>query len=77
VVSTRVGMVPDFLPEALLAPPGDEEALTALLAWTRTHAPEWQALMQPVFARARAELTLEAMVAKTVAVYENALEPTR
>ena len=73
VISTRVGMVPEFLPPSLLVAPGDEDALAALLGWTQANEGAWQALMQPVFRRAQSELTLDAMVAKTVAVYEGLL----
>jgi glycosyltransferase involved in cell wall biosynthesis len=73
VVSTRVGMVPDFLPDALLAPVEDVPALAACLQRAIADLPRWQQDMQPAFARASAELTLEAMVSKTEAVYRTAL----
>jgi glycosyltransferase involved in cell wall biosynthesis len=73
VVSTPVGMVPDFLPAELLAPIEDVSALSACLREALADLPRWQQRMQPAFARARAELTLTSMVDKTEAVYHMAL----
>ncbi|MBK9186218.1 MAG: hypothetical protein IPM78_07980 [Moraxellaceae bacterium] len=70
IVSTDVGMVQDFMPTELIVPVEDIDALAAKLAWVSHHEQDWLQLMQPSFDKAQKLLTLEAMVAQTVAVYQ-------
>lgn len=73
IVATDIPMVRGFVPPELIVPVVDVEALAERMAWAEGHMPEWTALMQPAFAKAEAELTLTAMVNKTLAVYGRAL----
>jgi glycosyltransferase involved in cell wall biosynthesis len=70
ILSTDVGMVKDFMPAEVIVPVEDIDALAAKLAWVSHHEQDWLQLMQPSFNKAQKLLTLEAMVAQTVAVYQ-------
>ena len=74
ILSTDVGMVKDFMPAELILPVEDIDALVAKLAWVSHHEQDWLQLMQPSFDKAQKLLTLEAMVAQTVAVYQASSE---
>ena len=69
VLSTKVGMVPDFLSEELLVPIEDVDALTQKLIWVQSNPNEWLKKISNVFERAEQDLTLSAMVQKTQAIY--------
>lgn len=69
ILSTDVGMVKDFMPAELIVPVEDIDALAAKLAWVSHHEQDWLQLMQPSFDKAQKLLTLEAMAASTLAVY--------
>ena len=71
IVATTIPMVAGFVPEDLLAPVEDVAALAERLAWAVAHPDDWRQKMQPYFDKADNELTLQAMVRKTVAVYQN------
>ena len=70
IVATEIPMVQDFMPTELIVPVEDIDALAAKLAWVSHHPQDWLQLMQPSFDKAQKLLTLEAMVAQVVAVYQ-------
>ena len=74
IVATEIPMVQDFMPTELIVPVEDIDALAAKLAWVSHHEQDWLQLMQPSFDKAQKLLTLEAMVAQTVAVYQASSE---
>lgn len=74
VLATDIPMVRSFLPPELIVPVADVDALAAALRRLSNDLDGWRAAMQPAFATARAELTLEAMVSRTEQVYRKALE---
>ncbi len=69
IIATSIPMVKDFMPEELIVPIADVEALATKLKWAVSHLSQWQYLMQPSFSKAQNLLTLEAMAASTLAVY--------
>jgi glycosyltransferase involved in cell wall biosynthesis len=74
VLSTSVPGVREWLPQACLAPPGDVDALARMIrgnlaAWDRTRD-----IFQPVWVRARRELTVDAMAQATEQVYRRLVE---
>lgn len=73
VLSTRVGMVPDYLPANFLCPTENVAALADLLQQHLADLPALHVAQQPVFARATRELTLSAMLAKNTALYQAVL----
>jgi glycosyltransferase involved in cell wall biosynthesis len=73
VLATDIPMVRSFLPPELIVPVTDVAALAQALRRLSADLPGWRALMQPAFATAKAELTLEAMVSRTEQVYARAL----
>lgn len=73
VVSTAVGAVPDVLPAAWVVPVGDVPALRAAVCAALARGPSLADDFAPVFARAREELTLEAMADRVEAVYRERL----
>jgi len=70
ILATDIPMVQSFLPRELIVPVEDIAALAQALRRLDADPEGWRALMQPAFAKARAELTLEAMVGSTEAVYQ-------
>lgn len=73
VLATDIPMVCDFLPRELIVPVTDVDALAAGLQRVSADLATWRQQMAPTFAKAQAELTLEAMVQRTAAVYTKAL----
>jgi len=73
VLATDIPMVRSFLPPELIVPVADVQALAQALGTLSSDLARWRALMQPAFDRARNELTLDAMVSRTEAVYRAAL----
>jgi glycosyltransferase involved in cell wall biosynthesis len=69
IIATAIPMVKDFMPEELIVPIADVEALAEKLEWAAHNQPKWLAMMQPSFDKAQNLLTLEAMVAETLVVY--------
>lgn len=69
VVVTAIPMVQEFVPEQLIVPVEDVEALAERMQWAVSHLAEWRELMQASWQKAQLQLTLEAMVMQTVAVY--------
>lgn len=74
VISTNVGMVPDFLPADWIAPANDEAALNQLLEKTLAQLPQLREQSQPAIAKARQHLTTKAMMDATEAVYRKLLQ---
>lgn len=73
LVSTDVSGVRELLPADLLAPVEDAPALHALLQRQIAGLPALRARLQPVFAHARRELTLDGMARRTEAIYLDAI----
>jgi len=73
LVSTDVSGVRELLPADLLAPVEDAPALHALLQRQLADLPALRARLEPVFARARRELTLDGMARRTEAIYLEAI----
>lgn len=73
VLSTRVGMVPDYLPASFLCSVEDVAALATLLQQHLSDLPALLAAQQVIFARAANELTLSAMLAKNINLYQAVL----
>ncbi|REH40376.1 glycosyltransferase involved in cell wall biosynthesis [Paraperlucidibaca baekdonensis] len=74
VLSTRVGMVPDYLPAQFMCEPEAPSALAHLLT---THLGEPKGLREKqggIFVAARQSLTLEAMVQANMSVYRRVLD---
>ena len=74
VVSTDVGMVKEFVPEQLIVPVEDVEALAERMQWAVSHLDEWRELMQASWQKAQQQLTLDAMVQHTVEVYQRVIQ---
>ncbi len=72
VVSTRVAGAVEFLPQAYLAPVGDEHALAQALTRCIHHADTCFADFQNVWQAAAQQLTFEAQLQSTEAVLEQA-----
>lgn len=77
VVSTRVGVTTEFLPAEQLVPPGDSAALHRVIAAALADLPALRARSEPAFARARDELTLAGMCARTEQLYGEMLHARR
>ncbi len=77
VVSTRVSGAVEWVPAAFLAEPEDVPSLHKVLEAALRDLPSARAACQPVFARARVQLTLEGMVERTEALYTRVLEQAR
>jgi glycosyltransferase involved in cell wall biosynthesis len=75
VVATRVGMVPDYLPDEHTCPTGDREGLAGLLRRALADPAHLRRQQEPLFRRAAAELTLEAMVERTRTYYREICYP--
>jgi glycosyltransferase involved in cell wall biosynthesis len=73
VVSTRVGIAPEWLPDEFLCPTEDAPALAATVRRALASPEATAAAFAPIFTRARRELTLEAMTQRVEAVYLDAL----
>ncbi|WP_347474015.1 glycosyltransferase [Acinetobacter thermotolerans] len=70
VISTDVGMVPEILPQHMICPPNDVNALHQLI---EKHLSNFSQLVEdsrPAFELAEQQLTIEAMIQNTVQVYE-------
>ncbi|AXI03100.1 glycosyltransferase [Aquirhabdus parva] len=76
IIATDIPMVQDFLPREVIVPVDDVAALTEKLNFIQNEPQEWDRLMQPVWAKADAELTLENMVLRVENVY-NAIVKSR
>ncbi len=76
VMATDVGMVSEFLPAEYIVPVGDVKALGEKILWANTHMDEWRAAMEPVWKNAQENLTLDAVITKTIAAY-NSILPTK
>lgn len=74
VLSTYVGMVPDYLPENFLCPVESIEELADLLQHHLDDLPALLAAQQTLFNRAEEELTLPAMLRKNIRFYEKVVE---
>ncbi len=74
VVSTDVGMVQEFVPEQLIVPVENVEALAERMQWAVSHLAEWRELMQASWQKAQQQLTLEAMVQRAVEVYQRVIQ---
>tara|TARA_R110001592_G_scaffold179398_1_gene421017 strand:- start:7313 stop:8335 length:1023 start_codon:yes stop_codon:yes gene_type:complete len=73
VLSTCVGMVPDYLPVQFICTPSQPEALTELLRAHLANPANLREKQRAVFADAREKLTLAAMVKANIVVYERVL----
>jgi glycosyltransferase involved in cell wall biosynthesis len=76
VIATEVGMVSEFLPAEYITPVGDVKALGDKMQWADKHMDEWRNAMEPVWKHAQENLTLEAVITKTIAAYQSIL-PTK
>ncbi len=76
MVSTRVPGAMEILPAEYLAPPEDAPALAACLRRALGDLPATRAAYEPVWQFAAENLTIDAMMRKTEAVYERALAAT-
>ncbi|MEL0027111.1 MAG: glycosyltransferase [Perlucidibaca sp.] len=70
VVSTAVGAMPEILPGQYLCPPDDAAALAGLIARTLSRPDALQDDFAPVFQLAARELTFDALLDQTGAVYQ-------
>lgn len=73
VLSTRVGMVPDYLSAEFTCMPGHSEDLAQLLNQHLADPASLREKQCTVFTKAREKLTLEAMVKANMAVYQRVL----
>ncbi len=76
VVGSDVGVMPDLLSREALSPPGDVDALEALLARCVTE-PDWPAARLAEQRAALPGLTLEAFLDQTLALYHEILGEAR
>lgn len=74
VVSTRVGAMPEILPDEALCPPGDAEALAQRVRHALEDLDGLKKRFAPVFEHARTELTFERLLDRTLAVYAELIE---
>ncbi len=74
IIATDIPMVQDFLPRQVIVPVDDIVALTEKLEFIQADPKAWDQLMQPVWAKADAELTLENMVLRVVSVYNAVIQ---
>ena len=77
VISTEVSGVKEWLPEALLCPPDNVEALHTLLCDTLRRLSVLRTNYLPIFLRAQQELTVDGMVQRTQEFYQALLEQHR
>ncbi len=73
IIATDVGMVSEFLPAEYIVPVGDVKALGEKMIWANTHMTEWRDAMELVFKNAQENLTLDAVITKTIAAYQTIL----
>lgn len=73
IISTDVGMVSEFLSEQCIVPVGDANALTEKLQWAVTQDAALKSAMEPMWQKAQENLTLDAVITKTVEVYQSIL----
>lgn len=73
VISTPVGMMPEFLPPGTMIPPENPAALAEKINEALADLPGFSRQFEPLWEFAHKELTAEAMAAKTEAVYEKIL----
>lgn len=71
MASTKVNGVIEWLPEAYLADIGDAKGLKAALENALSHTSQLD--FQPLFSRAKAELTVGAMTQQTLQIYQHLL----
>jgi glycosyltransferase involved in cell wall biosynthesis len=71
IVSTRFPGAEDYLPEQYLVPYGDEQRLREMIKHTLEHVETAVAEYEPIWQRARTELTVERMVERTARVYHH------
>jgi len=76
VIATDVGMVSEFLPAEYIVPVCDVSALGEKMLWANTHMDEWRGAMEPIWKNAQENLTLDAVITKTLAAY-NSILPTK
>lgn len=69
VISTRVGMVADFLPAECLLDADSTETLNTELAHKLANIPSLRAACSRAIERAKVELTLDAMISATEQIY--------
>lgn len=74
VISTDVGMVSEFIPEAYIAAGFDVEHLRQLINEAVTHLDQLDQEFQTAFHRAASQLSLDAMTQHTLKVYQQALK---
>jgi len=74
LVSTAVSGVSEWLPPHCLTPPGDAGALGLCLTQALADLPALREAYQPVFARARRELTLDGMARQTLDFYDSLID---
>ncbi|MCG8314197.1 MAG: hypothetical protein MI976_13385 [Pseudomonadales bacterium] len=70
VVSNKVGMVPDFLPESCIIPPNNIEALQQMLLSAISDPNDFVSLCEPAFQVAKKHLTIDAMTDRIEQVYQ-------
>ena len=73
VVSTRVGIAPDWLPDDCLCPTRNARALAATVRRALADREAVDQAFEPIYERARRDLTLDGMAQRVEAVYLDAL----
>lgn len=73
VIGTRVGMVPDILPDSLVVEPGSVPALNALIETAINNPQKLKDQCAPAFVKANECLTYDAMMVATESVYLKAV----
>lgn len=73
VISTRVSGAVEWVPPGLLAEPGNASDLQRVLTQSLANLPALKASYEPVFEKARRELTIDRMADRTESVYLRAL----
>lgn len=74
IIATDIPGAREFLPSQAVVPCDDTDALNSALHWALNQWPDLRNHFAPYSARARHELTLAHMAAKTVAFYERILQ---
>lgn len=69
VIGTRVGMVPDFLPDQNLIPPGDVDSLNRLLVEALNNPSQFHKNCEKAFVEARSCLSVDSMMSSVEAIY--------
>lgn len=77
IIATDIPGAREFLPSQAVVPCDDTQALNSALQWALNQWPDLRSCYAPYSARARHELTLAQMTAKTVAFYEQILQSKR